>query len=1137
MARISKYVNDTTIQGSDRLVGSNTDGTTKNFAIEDIVAFTANTNAAGVIGQLPYMFFNSYFGGSSTQPEGSMAITDLVETSIQFVDVTTLRISTVARGYDVDAITVITAFGGGNIIIANNQDPDAFAIYTCTAATVDPTDSNFYNLTLSYTSGSGSLIDGGYYSIASRSAGVSLGIDGQIPFVNATNDNLAYSSGLHYGGTELYAEGDLRLQLNGQSGSDFRIYGVGSNTIYMGGGNSVYLLGSYYRHSGFSYWAYGSASEVVSIGNDGSMGARLGVKGRGITTQATFLLTNSADTELLKVLDNGTITDINGNTFHSLGTDGQIPFTNVGGTDLSYSASFTRDENFIRVRRDANVNEGVDIGYNTSVGPQIDAIGFNRLSLAVQGTEVAYVTSSGLFAERLTMNVAGAAYITLRDTTQTRGYTRLQQQGSVTSLQYFNGSSFVGAINYNESSQVTIGNDVTSLGARLGVKGEGTTTGTTFLLEDSAGTDLLKVTDDGQFYFLGNNPKPRIQASGVGEYGLAFRNSLNTANYHEISIIPTTGEIRHTAAALFFPTWYSNNAEAMRINTSGNVGISEASPTARLHVKGSGTTSGTTALLVQNSDGTDKLNVTDDGTVTIFDGGVLKLKSASNNYTATLYADGTDLVLTARRDIEIKSTDAAGDILLLPMSGNNGWRFDEEGYIAAKSNNSGSIYSGSNGFFGYYSIGNTLIYNAIGFDRQNDENDGVFLQYKNLGTHYVGLKLTKDGNVGIGVSSPTARTHIVGSGTTSATTTFLAQNSAGTDLLKVTDDGAITHSGALTTYTNFTVKATDDDTIMRVSQGGGGGGILEVFGSTGGNSVRFHYSSQPSYIITSPFGLGTSNPSTKFHNTGDSTLDGDVFVGGNIGIGTTSPTAFIDLAAATTAKASLRMRSGVDPTAPNSGDLWFDGTSLKFYDGTTTTNLLSGGGGGGGGGSSPWTTSGSDIYYDTGSVGINTGGTNLGRLHVKGGGTTSATTALLVQNSSTDTLWLQQDSGNIGWGTSDVENWHTIFRAIEGNGSSLVRSHSTAAEVFIGLMANAYHGQTGGFKHKHSKGAAYIFTGSTGGIKLRTAPSRTANSTLTWVDVLHAKTNGNLNLPNLPTSSSGLASGDLWNNSGVINIV
>jgi len=29
----------------------------------------------------------------------------------------------------------------------------------------------------------------------------------------------------------------------------------------------------------------------------------------------------------------------------------------------------------------------------------------------------------------------------------------------------------------------------------------------------------------------------------------------------------------------------------------------------------------------------------------------------------------------------------------------------------------------------------------------------------------------------------------------------------------------------------------------------------------------------------------------------------------------------------------------------------------------------------------------------------------------------------------------------------------------------------------------------------------------------------------------------NVNMANLPTSSSGLSSGDLWNNSGVVNIV
>jgi hypothetical protein len=49
----------------------------------------------------------------------------------------------------------------------------------------------------------------------------------------------------------------------------------------------------------------------------------------------------------------------------------------------------------------------------------------------------------------------------------------------------------------------------------------------------------------------------------------------------------------------------------------GNVGVGEASPTARLQIKGSGSTSATTSLLVQNSAANDLFKITDNGQVTI----------------------------------------------------------------------------------------------------------------------------------------------------------------------------------------------------------------------------------------------------------------------------------------------------------------------------------------------------------------------------------------------------------------------------------------------------------------------------------------------------------------------------------------
>lgn len=50
-------------------------------------------------------------------------------------------------------------------------------------------------------------------------------------------------------------------------------------------------------------------------------------------------------------------------------------------------------------------------------------------------------------------------------------------------------------------------------------------------------------------------------------------------------------------------------------------------------------------------------------------------------------------------------------------------------------------------------------------------------------------------------------------------------------------------------------------------------------------------------------------------------------------------TAFVDAAPSTISAASLRIRSGTAPTSPNAGDVWFDGTNLKFYDGTTTRTI------------------------------------------------------------------------------------------------------------------------------------------------------------------------------------------------------
>jgi hypothetical protein len=59
---------------------------------------------------------------------------------------------------------------------------------------------------------------------------------------------------------------------------------------------------------------------------------------------------------------------------------------------------------------------------------------------------------------------------------------------------------------------------------------------------------------------------------------------------------------------------------------------------------------------------------------------------------------------------------------------------------------------------------------------------------------------------------------------------------------------------------------------------------------------------------------------------------------GNVGIGTSSPTSFADIAASTATRASLRLRSGTLPTVPNAGDISYDG-AFKGWNGSTWTTF------------------------------------------------------------------------------------------------------------------------------------------------------------------------------------------------------
>ena len=170
--------------------------------------------------------------------------------------------------------------------------------------------------------------------------------------------------------------------------------------------------------------------------------------------------------------------------------------------------------------------------------------------------------------------------------------------GVAGAIQFSNGSAFASdAANFfwdDTNNRLGVGTNVPT--ATIHTKGAGNTSATNALyVENSDSSQLLKLTNNGVLS-LGLN-FPKIAGSNViGGFSGGFNCAYNNGVYFSV------GE---------------NDIATMVMDSSRNVGIGTSSPTAKTHIKGSGSTSATTSLLVQNSAGQMALQVTDDKIVSV----------------------------------------------------------------------------------------------------------------------------------------------------------------------------------------------------------------------------------------------------------------------------------------------------------------------------------------------------------------------------------------------------------------------------------------------------------------------------------------------------------------------------------------
>jgi len=184
--------------------------------------------------------------------------------------------------------------------------------------------------------------------------------------------------------------------------------------------------------------------------------------------------------------------------------------------------------------------------------------------------------------------------------------------GSNTQIQFNDSGAFGADSLFNwDNTNKRLGVGETTPTSRVHIQGEGATSATTSLLvENSGGNNIISTTDDRSVLI---NNQISVQHRGFGQWlrvltaGVTSNVSLygygvgNASHNWQTQSNYTGSNFRQ------FNTGFSFGAGALPPDTANTL----------MTIKGSGATSATTALLVENSSGTDLLKVVDNGQVLV----------------------------------------------------------------------------------------------------------------------------------------------------------------------------------------------------------------------------------------------------------------------------------------------------------------------------------------------------------------------------------------------------------------------------------------------------------------------------------------------------------------------------------------
>ena len=385
------------------------------------------------------------------------------------------------------------------------------------------------------------------------------------------------------------------------------------------------------------------------------------------------------------------------------------------------------------------------------------------------------------------------------------------------------------------TGNTTIGNGSTTLSARLGIKGSGTTSATTALLVQNSNSETTIIAKNDRTIGLG-------------------RNAFNGEGYGGIAIgYPDLGNLQYSSY------------DAHTFNVYTNIGYQTA-----LLIKGNGASS--RVLIGPSSDTTYKFQVSGSNA------------SGSVNLDNTLYVSGSRVGIGTSSPtfrLEVQGGDVRfANGLTIGTAGSVGWQFS-----------SNTVTLIQNGFIGV------------------DVASGREFSFTNTSFSTTYLKLASvTGNVLINTTTDSgAKMTLRGSGATSATTALRVENSNASASLAVLDNGYV-GIGTSSPSNSLTIKTgVNDDGILLESSTGNPLFLVRKDGTSNNTAELFQYAngairlairstSNFSYFNGGNFGFGTTTDAgyrltiSGSSTSGSLNADNTLYVSGsNVGIGTSTP--------------------------------------------------------------------------------------------------------------------------------------------------------------------------------------------------------------------------------------------------------